>query len=232
MNRQDFSRHQQGIVKRYYEHQETIQSNRLSDLVSELWLAEDTKTQDKLWGKAQVALMRLNIDARKVADVVNRRDLKALASLAGQADAGRAPSGGTGAPPAEPPSEGKGKGKWVGEGPEPVRAGAASVADGRTISQARAESAATAGFDSLDEENLKRALRKFRDKLKHLRREDESKLGSRYVTYGKKSTITAITPPPQFPDNVWDKLVELGRLNRAGKGLLELPEDSAKRPKR
>ncbi len=226
MSKHNLSRHQQGIVKRYYEHHETIQSNKLSELVSELWLAEDKAQQDKLWGKAQVALMRLNIDARKVADVVNRRDLKALAALVGQADAGKAP---TTPPPSSSPAA---KSNWIGKDAEPQHAGAVSVSDGRTIAQARAEKAAAKGFDSLEEENLKRALRKFRDKLKHLRREDESKLGSRYVTYGKKSAITAITPPPEFPAAVWDKLVELKRLNRAGQGLLELPEDTAKRPKR
>jgi len=227
MSKQNLSRHQQGIVKRYYEHHETIQTNKLSELVSELWLAEGEASQAKLWGRAQTALMRLGLDARQVADVVNRRDLKALAALAAEADAGRpltAPRGASGA--------GGPKGKWVGKGPEPKRAGAVSASDGRTISQARAEKAAASGFDSLEEDNLKRALRRFRDKLKRLRREDESRLGNRYVTYGKKSAITAITPPDEFPTAVWDKLVELKRLHRAGQGLLELPEDAAKRPKR
>jgi hypothetical protein len=220
MAKQNLSRHQQGIVKRYYEHHETIQTNKLSELVSELWLAEGEAQQAKLWGRAQTALMRLNLDPRKVADVVNRRDLKALATLVSQADAGRAPGTGTrGATP------GAKQGKWVGTGPEPKQAGADSVSDGRTIAQARAEQAAAGGFDSLDEPNLKRALRRFRDKLKRLRREAEAKPGSR-------APITAITPPDAFPTAVWDKLVERNRLHRAGHGLLELPEDAAKRTRR
>ena len=41
--------HQQNIIKRYYEHHDTIQSNRLSEMVSELWLVKDEKPQVKLW---------------------------------------------------------------------------------------------------------------------------------------------------------------------------------------
>ncbi len=227
MAKQDLSRHQEKIVKRYYEHQETIQSNNLSDIVSELWLAEDEATKTKLWGRAQIALMRLGVDATLVANVVAQRDAQGLAKLVARADAGNAPHGDVGHTTGSP----KKRGDWIGEGPEPKRAGAVSVADGRTVVQAKAEKAAAAGFDSLEPDNLKRALRAFRNKLKALRREDESRLGNRYVTSGKPSAITAITPPDEYPGPVWDKLVELKRLNRAGQGMFELPEDTAKRPK-
>lgn len=220
MAKQDLSRHQEGIVKRYYQNQDTIQSNKLGDLVSELWLAEDEKTKVKLWGKAQVALMRMGVQANRVAQVVGKRDLEALAKLVSQADAGTAPK--TPPKPGEPGGGGD-------ELSKPIARGAKSVADGRTIAQMKAEKAAAAGFDSLEEDNLKRALRAFRKKLKTLRRDDESKLGGRYVSQGKASSISAITPPPEFPAPVWARLVELKRLNKAGQGTFELPEDTARR---
>ena len=228
---QDLSRHQSKIVKRYYDNQETIQSNRLGDLVSELWLAEDEKAQVRLWGKAQVALMKLGADATRVAGVVNKRDLEGLAKLVAQVEGGKpsAMAGGAGG------AAGGGSGSISGGGGKEHRGatpldnseikarGAQSVADGRTVGQMRAEAAAAGGYDSLEEANLKRALKAFRRKLKNFRRDDESKLGSKYVTSGKTSGISAIEPPKEFPAAVWQKLAESGRLKRSGGGTYELP---------
>ena len=238
---QDLSRHQSKIVKRYYDNQETIQSDRLGELVSELWLAEDEKALAKLWGKAQVALMRLGVDATRVAAVVNQRDMEALAKLVtqvqpgGKASPGTAPrpagSGGGSAGASGGASGGGSRGASGGghRGATPLddselkARGARSLADGRTVGQMRAEAAAAGGYDSLEEPNLKRALKAFRRKLKSFRRDDESKLGSKYVTSGKVSAITAIEPPKEFPAAVWQKLAELGRLKRSGGGTYEIP---------
>ena len=40
MGMEDYTRHQQGIIKRYYDHQDTIQLQKLSELVADLYLAE------------------------------------------------------------------------------------------------------------------------------------------------------------------------------------------------
>ena len=229
MAKQDLSRHQEGIVKRYYQNHDTIQANKLSELVSELWLAEDPKVQTRLWGKAQVALMRMGVDATRVGAVVAKRDMEALAKLVSQADAGQAmgqPAPGTN-PGRAPGTVARHKGASPSDGSEIKAMGARSVADqpggNRTIAQMRDEKAAAAGFDSLEEDNLKRALKAFRRKLKNYRRDDESRLGSKYVTSGKGSGISAITPPKEFPMAVWNKLVELGRLKKGGGGTFELP---------
>lgn len=237
MAKQDLSRNQEGIVKRYYQNQDTIQSDKLSELVSELWLAEDTKVQTRLWGKAQVALMRMGVDATKVGAVVAKRDLEALAKLVAQADAGKAMgqaagksgpgtvdrgagTSGGGAHKGTPPLSG-------GDGSDMKAMGARSMAEqpggNRTIAQMRDEKAAAAGFDSLDEVNLKRALRAFRRKLKNYRRDDESKLGAKFLTAGRSSGISAITPPKEFPMAVWNKLAESGRLKKSGGGTFEVP---------
>ena len=196
----DLSRDQQGIVKRYYEHQETIQSTKLSEIVSDLWLADTDKARTKLWGRAQMALMRLGVDANRVASVVRDRDLEELAKLVAEVDAGSAPRGG--------PEESK-------HIPSPD--------DHRTVKQMQADKAAEGGYDSVEEPNLKRALKAFRRKLKSIKRDDESRLGNRYVTSGRQSDISAITPPHEFPAPVWQKLVEQGRLKRAGNGTYQLP---------
>ena len=226
MAKQDLSRHQEKIVKRYYQNQDTIQSTKLSEIVTELWLAEDEKAKTKLWGRAQVALMRLGVDATRVAKVVNERDAEALAKLVQQADQGKAMGQSGMGKPAGPASAGH-RGARPSDDSEIKAMGARSMADqpggARTISQMRAEKAAASGYDSLEEDNLKRALKAFRRKLKNYRRDDESRLGNRYVTSGRTSGISAIQPPHEFPAPVWEKLAELGRLKKTGGGTFELP---------
>jgi hypothetical protein len=52
--------------------------------------------------------------------------------------------------------------------------------------------------------------------------DDESNLGVGPMSGGRPSGIFAITPPDQYPREVWDALVEQGRLNKAGHGQYEL----------
>ncbi len=77
---------------------------------------------------------------------------------------------------------------------------------------------------SLDAANLKRAMKAFRKRLKLTRLGEESKLGRSPLTSGKKSSVVAIMPPNQYPREVWDELVRLGRLKNAGTGFYELVE--------
>lgn len=71
---------------------------------------------------------------------------------------------------------------------------------------------------ALPEETLKAALRAFNKRLKLSRLADESRLGNKYVTAGRKSDIDAIIPPNDFPPEVWRALAAAGRLKDAGGG--------------
>ena len=75
-------------------------------------------------------------------------------------------------------------------------------------------------------EELKRALKAFKKRLKLTRLDAESKLNYGPTTSGKASGIVAITPPGQFSQGVWDALVQQGKLKPAGHGTYELIEES------
>jgi hypothetical protein len=79
---------------------------------------------------------------------------------------------------------------------------------------------------------LKQALKAFKKRLKLTRLDDESGLGGRRLSSGRDSGIVAIQPPNQYPRAVWDKLVEQGKLRRAGAGLYELVQDPHAPPDR
>lgn len=71
---------------------------------------------------------------------------------------------------------------------------------------------------SASDEEMQAAMRAFRKRLKLARLADESKLGGRYTSGGRKSAIDAIQPPDGFPDRVWRALVGAGKLKDTGQG--------------
>ena len=71
-------------------------------------------------------------------------------------------------------------------------------------------------------EVLRLAMKAFRKRLKLMKLDDESRLGHGPMSGGGRSGVVAITPPNQFPKDVWEELVEQGKLRRAGRGIYEL----------
>lgn len=83
MAKQNLSRHQQGIVKRYYENRDTIMATKLSELVSELYLAEGKKA-DALWKRVRTALDNTKVEPKRIDAIIDAKDLEALARLVGE----------------------------------------------------------------------------------------------------------------------------------------------------
>jgi len=61
-------------------------------------------------------------------------------------------------------------------------------------------------------EELQRALKAFKKRLKLARRDDESGIGGGAFSQGKRSGIVGIAPPDGFPEGIWEALVAKGRL--------------------
>lgn len=78
--------------------------------------------------------------------------------------------------------------------------------------------------DSPTSEELRKAMKAFKKRLKLTRLDDESSVGRGPMSSGKSSSIVAIMPPNQYPKAVWDELVARGRLKYAGQGLYQLPD--------
>lgn len=79
---QHLTKYQKGIVNRYYEHRETINTTKVAETISELYLCDDPKKAARLWKSAELALTNLGVPAAKIAPIVARKDVKALAELA------------------------------------------------------------------------------------------------------------------------------------------------------
>ncbi len=84
------------------------------------------------------------------------------------------------------------------------------------------ESQPSSPSESPTPEELRKALKAFKKRLKLSRLDAESGLGHGPMTGGRSSGIVAVMPPNQYPKAVWEKLVEQGRLEYAGQGLYQL----------
>ncbi len=76
--------------------------------------------------------------------------------------------------------------------------------------------------EAFEPHELKKALKAFKKRLKVMRLDDESKLGVGPLSGGRDSGLVAIRPPSDFPQEIWDELVQQGRLKDAGHGMYEI----------
>ena len=83
------------------------------------------------------------------------------------------------------------------------------------------EGASAGGASGPSADELRKALKAFKKRLKLARLDEESRLGRGAMSGGKDSGIVAIMPPNQFHKAVWEELVRQGRLKYVGNGLYE-----------
>jgi len=74
------TRHQQSIVKRYYDNLETVLLQRLGEQVTDLYLAEGKK-RAKLWESIETSLSKLEVPKSRIDQVRKSDDARQLATL-------------------------------------------------------------------------------------------------------------------------------------------------------
>ena len=80
MGMDDYTKHQQKIIKRYYQNIDQIALQRLSELVADLYLAEGKK-RDKLWEAAAACMQKLKVPQSRIDHQLAQKDPKLLAGL-------------------------------------------------------------------------------------------------------------------------------------------------------
>ncbi|MDB5320495.1 MAG: hypothetical protein JWN40_2126 [Phycisphaerales bacterium] len=71
------------------------------------------------------------------------------------------------------------------------------------------------------DEDMKKALKAFRKRMKMTQLDEDSRLGHSPLT-GAKSKIVSMQPPAGFGKEVWEELANKGFLKRDGVGFFEL----------
>ena len=67
MAKEDFSRYQQSVIKRFYDNKDAISLQRAQELVTELYLVDGKKRQ-KVWESLCKHLEKLGVPADQIAD--------------------------------------------------------------------------------------------------------------------------------------------------------------------
>ncbi len=75
-----------------------------------------------------------------------------------------------------------------------------------------------------DAATCRKAFQAFRKRAKLTRLDDESKLGRGPLSKGGDRSLSAIAPPAEWPDAVWQELIRQGRIRYLGHGLYDLPK--------
>ena len=72
-------RYQDKLIRNYYLNRDTIMLNKLSELVSELYLAESSAKKNVLWQRAHKAMTKLNVPPPIVNHIMQKRNVEILA---------------------------------------------------------------------------------------------------------------------------------------------------------
>lgn len=77
---EDYTRHQQGIIKRYYANLDTSQRQKLAELVGNLYLAEGKKRQ-QLWKRAATTMAKIGVPKSRIDHLLQQDRPDLLAGL-------------------------------------------------------------------------------------------------------------------------------------------------------
>lgn len=79
MAQRQYTKHQQDIIRNYYENRDTIALQRLSELVTELYLAETEAKRARLWENVGKFMTQLKVAPKIAAHIMEKKDVKVLA---------------------------------------------------------------------------------------------------------------------------------------------------------
>ena len=80
MGMENFSPHQQKIIKRYYREQDSIQLQRLGELVTDLYLSEGKK-RDKVWASVATAMQKLGVAQTRIDHILAQKQPELVAKV-------------------------------------------------------------------------------------------------------------------------------------------------------
>ena len=79
MAKREHSSYQQKVISRYYDNLDSIMLGKLQELVTELYLAESQKKSDRLWERAQNAMIKIKIKPSIIEHIMKTRSVEVLA---------------------------------------------------------------------------------------------------------------------------------------------------------
>jgi hypothetical protein len=81
MSKDDFTPYQQGLIKRFYEHRDTLALQRLAEIVSDLYVETSEARITRAWKAAHKQMLAAGVHQHEARTILDERDLGALARL-------------------------------------------------------------------------------------------------------------------------------------------------------
>jgi len=75
----DHTPYQKKIIERYYDNRDAIMVGKLSELVTELYLADTEAQRDRLWKRVETAMKNLKVKESIAAHILSKRNVEVLA---------------------------------------------------------------------------------------------------------------------------------------------------------
>ena len=83
MAKRDYSKYQKKVIGDFYRNRDAIETQRLQEIVTEIYLATTPAKQKRLWERAAAILERTpDVKPPAAARIVEKRDVEALAKVA------------------------------------------------------------------------------------------------------------------------------------------------------
>ena len=79
MAKNDYSQYQKDVISGYYHNLDTIMLGKLSELVTELYLADTQAKQNRLWQRANKAMIKLKVPPAIIEHIMEKKDVEVLA---------------------------------------------------------------------------------------------------------------------------------------------------------
>jgi len=79
MAKNDYSQYQKTVISGYYNNLDTIMLQKLGELVTELYLADTKAKQNRLWQRANKAMLKLKVPPAIIDHIMEKKDVQVLA---------------------------------------------------------------------------------------------------------------------------------------------------------
>jgi len=79
MAKREYSQYQKDVISNYYGNLDAIMLAKLSELVSELFLADTDAKRDRLWHRIHKAMLNLKIPPDIIGHIMDKKNVEILA---------------------------------------------------------------------------------------------------------------------------------------------------------
>lgn len=77
----EHSKYQKGVIKRYYEHRDTLALQKLAEIVSNLYLETSAAKIKRAWKSAHAQMLAAGVHKHQADNILEEQDLGALAKI-------------------------------------------------------------------------------------------------------------------------------------------------------